>query len=247
MVLFQTAKNVDFVHVLLQVGGQDVQVVFGDVQAAVSEYLLERNHRAAHGDPFLCEGVAEAMDTSFFDTAQVAIVPQGMIAAAPGELVAVDGDEEPIVGLPLSVLQVLMEYLHDILVQRDNQGLSVLRDIHIDDAIVEVQILDFDVHQAVLADASRQKQIDNDPTAVVGKVTSPYIGLPQQALEFCIGVGFDVVLVRLWDGDFKVRDVLAAHEEPQNGLQISCVSSKRNIVDVGVVPQSDDELRHRLL
>ena len=114
MVLFQTAKNVDFVHVLLQVGGQDVQVVFGDVQAAVSEYLLERNHRAAHGDPFLCEGVAEAMDTSFFDAAQVAIVPQGMIAAASGELVAVDGDEEPIVGLSLSVLQVLMENLHDV-------------------------------------------------------------------------------------------------------------------------------------
>jgi hypothetical protein len=186
------------------------------------------------------------MDTSFFDAAQVAIVPQSMIAAASGELVAIYGDEEPIVGLSLSVLQVLMEYLHDVLIQGDYERLSVLRDIHIDDAIVEVQIPDFDVYQAVLADASRQKQIDNDPTAIVGEVTSPHIGLPQQSLEFCIGVGFDVVLVRLRDGDFKVGDVLAAHEEPQNGLQISCVSSKRNVVDVGVFPQSDDELRHRL-
>lgn len=54
------------------------------------------------------------------------------------------------------------------------------------------------------------------------------------------------MLVRLRDGDFKVRKVLASHEEPQNGLQISCVSSKRNVVDVGVFTQSDDEVGHRL-
>lgn len=55
-----------------------------------------------------------------------------------------------------------------------------------------------------------------------------------------------MVLVRLRDADFKVGKVLAADEEPQNGLQISCVSSKRNVIDVGVFPQSDDELRHCL-
>ena len=154
VVLFQTTDDVDFVHVFLQVRGQDVQVVFGDVKAAVSEYLLERNHRAAHGDPFLCEGVTEAVDSCSFDAAQVAIVPQGMIATASGELVTVGGDEEPVFHGSLSVLQVLMENLHDVLIQRDNQGLSVLRNVHIDNAVVEVQILDFDVHKAVLADAS---------------------------------------------------------------------------------------------
>ena len=74
----------------------------------MTEYLLERNHRATHGDPFLCEGVAEAMDSRSFYTAQVAVVPQGMIAAASGELVAIDGDEEPIFHGSLSVLQVLI-------------------------------------------------------------------------------------------------------------------------------------------
>ena len=154
VVLFQTADNVDFVHVLLQVRGQDVQVVFGDIEAALTEYLLERNHRAAHGDPFLCEGVTEAMDSCSFDTADVAIVPQGMIATASGELVAVGGDEEPIFEAALSVLQVLMENLHDVLIQGDNEWFSVLRDVYIDNAVVEVQILDFDVYKAVLADAS---------------------------------------------------------------------------------------------
>ena len=111
----------------------------------MSEYLLERNNRAAHGDPFLCEGVTEAVNSCSFDTADVAIVPQGMIAAASGKLVAVGGDEEPVFQAALSVLQVLMEYLHDVLIQRDNQGFSVLRDVHIDNPVVEVQILVFDV------------------------------------------------------------------------------------------------------
>ena len=152
MVLFQTADDVDFVHVLLQVRGQDVQVVFCDVETAVSEYLLEGDYRAAHGDPFLCEGVTETMDSRSFDTAQMTIVPQGMVTTASGELVAVGGDEEPILHAALSVLQVLMENLHNVFIQRDNERFSVLCDVHIDNAVVEVQVFDFDVYKAVLAD-----------------------------------------------------------------------------------------------
>ena len=67
--LFQTADDIHLLNVLLEVACQNVQVVFRNGKTTVSEYLLERNHRAAHGDPFLCEGMAEAMDSRSFDAA----------------------------------------------------------------------------------------------------------------------------------------------------------------------------------
>ena len=88
--LFQTANNIDLIHVLLQIAGQNIQIILRNGKAAVSQYLLERDHRAAHGDPFLCKGVPEAVNTGLFQPLEVAIVPQCMITAASGKLFPVD-------------------------------------------------------------------------------------------------------------------------------------------------------------
>ena len=197
MFLFQTADNVDIIHVFLQVTCQYVQVVFGNSKAAVTEYLLERDHRAAHGDPFLCKGMAETMHARFVDAPIVTIIPKCVVAAASGELFPVGGAEEPIVRVALAVFQELLEYLHNVLIQRDTQGLAVLGDRHIDNVVVKIQVFDLDIDHAVLTDASREQEIHNHPTAVCGKVAAADIGLFQQLFEFCIGVCFDRLLVRL--------------------------------------------------
>ena len=94
--LFQTADDIHFLNVLLEVACQNVQVVFRNGKATVSEYLLERDHGTAHGCPFLCEGVAEAVNARLFQAPFVAVVPNGVIATASGQLLAIDGTEQPV-------------------------------------------------------------------------------------------------------------------------------------------------------
>ena len=94
--LLQTTDDVHPVYVLFQVAGKDVQIVFCNGKATVSEYLLERDHGTAHCSPFLCEGVAEPMNPRLFQAPFVAVVPNGVIATAAGQLLAIDGTEKPV-------------------------------------------------------------------------------------------------------------------------------------------------------
>ena len=94
--LFQTADDIHFLNVLLEVACQNVQVVFRNGKATVSEYLLERDHGTAHCSPFLCEGVAEPMNPRLFQAPFVAVVPNCVITTASGKLLSIDRTEQPI-------------------------------------------------------------------------------------------------------------------------------------------------------
>lgn len=97
---FQTPQDVHRIHFLFQITGQEVDVVFRDSKAAVTEYLLERHHGTAHQHPLFGEGMPEAVNAGLLQAPLVAIVPDGMIIAASGELFAVDGAEQPILSFP---------------------------------------------------------------------------------------------------------------------------------------------------
>ena len=126
---------------------------------------------------FFCKGMAETMHTRFVNTPIVTIIPKCVVTAASGELFPIGGAEEPIVRVALAVFQELLEYLHNVLIQRDNQGLAVLGDRHIDNVVVKIQVFDLDIDHAVLTDTSREQEIHNHPTAVCGKVAATDIGL----------------------------------------------------------------------
>ena len=166
MFLFQTADDIHLLNVLLDVAGQHVQIVLRDGKATVSEYLLESNHRTAHGCPLLCECMPEPMNASLLQSPFVAVVPNGMITTASGELLSIDRTEKPIFLPPSTVLEIFLKDFDDVLIQRDNQWLAVLRGIHIDHGVIKIHVSDFDIHQTVLPDASREKKIDNHPTAI---------------------------------------------------------------------------------
>ena len=102
--LFQTADDIHLLNVLLEVACQDIQVVLCDCQRTMTEYLLERDHRAAHGCPLLCECMPEPMDTRLFQSPFVAVVPNGVIATATGELFAIDGTEKPVLRPATTIL-----------------------------------------------------------------------------------------------------------------------------------------------
>jgi len=196
--LFQTADDIHFLNVLLEVACQNVQVVFRNGKATVSEYLLESDHRTAHCRPFLSECMPEAMNARLFQSPFMAVVPNGMITTASGELLAIDRAEKPIFHPSPTVLKVFLKDFDDVLIQRDNQWLAVLRGIHIDHGVIKIHVSGFDIHQTVLPDASREKKIDNHPTAIGGEDTLADIGLFQQFPQFIVRIGLDGSLVWFW-------------------------------------------------
>ena len=97
-----------------------------------------------------------------------------------------------------------MNDLHNVLIQGDNQGLAVLCCIDIDHGVVKIHIPNFDIHQTVLADASREQKVDNHPTAVGREDTLADIGLFQEFAQFIVRVGLDGSLVCLFMEEMEV-------------------------------------------
>ena len=106
--LFQTADDIHFLNVLLEVACQNVQVVFRNGKATVSEYLLESDHRTAHCRPLLSECMPEAMNARLFQSPFMAVVPNGMITTASGELLAIDRAEKPVLHATAPVLEIFL-------------------------------------------------------------------------------------------------------------------------------------------
>ena len=106
--LFQTSDDIHLFNVLLEVACQNIQVVFRNGKATVSEYLLESDHRTAHCRPLLSECMPEPMDTCLLQPSFVAVVPNRMVATASGELFPIDRAEKPIFHTPATILEVFL-------------------------------------------------------------------------------------------------------------------------------------------
>ena len=127
-----------------------------------------------------------------------------------------------------------------------SQGLPVFRDVYIDNVVIEVHIPDSDIYQTILTDTSREQKADNSPTAIGGKGAAMNIGLLQELPQFGIGVCFDWVAVGFWNVNFKTGEILALHKEAHKNLQIPCVCTHGNFVQIRIIPQFDDEIGHGL-
>ena len=72
----------------------------------------------------------------------------------------------------------------------------------------------------------------------------PNVGLFQQPLQFCVGVCFDSFLVRFWNLNLKIGQIFALHKEAHERFQIPRIRSHRNIIQIGVIPQRNNKVRH---
>lgn len=84
-------------------------------------------------------------------------------------------------------------------------------------------------------------------TPIGGEDTLADIGLFQKFLQFIVRIGLNGGFVCLWQLDFKVGNIPAFHKKPHQRFQISCVGSHRNLIQIGVIPQSNVKLLHYLL
>ena len=148
--LFQASENVHLVHVLFQIARQNIQIVLCDGKTAMTEYLLERDHRTAHDRPFLRKGMTEPVNACLLQSPCVAIVPDGMIATASRQLLSVDGTEQPVIFISSAIVQILLEDFENVFIHGDNQRLAVLCGIDIDNRVIKVYVFNLDIDQTVL-------------------------------------------------------------------------------------------------
>ena len=196
--LFQASENVHLVHVLFQIARQNIQIVLRDCKTAMTEYLLERDHRTAHDRPFLRKGMTEPVNACLLQSPFVAIVPDGVIATASRQLLSVDGTEQPVIFISSAIVQILLENFENVFVQRDNQRLAVLCGIDIDNRVIKVYVFNLDIDQTVLPNAGRKQEVDNHPTAIRREDALVDIRLSQELAQFFIRVCLDRRFVRFW-------------------------------------------------
>ena len=118
----------------------------------------------------LCEGMAVAVDACGLHASTLVVLIEHMIAGAFRELLPEDVAEEKVaVTFMLSVFQVLGEDIDHSMIERYDQGLSVLRDVDVHHVIIEIEVFDLNVHKASLSDSCAEKEIRHHPALIFGK------------------------------------------------------------------------------
>ena len=84
-----------------------------------------------------------------------------------------------IIRLILPILQILRQDIYHRPIERNDQRLSVLCDVDVRDVIIEVEVLDLNVHKTALSDACAKEEICHHPALIFGKGAFLDIGFLQ--------------------------------------------------------------------
>ena len=118
----------------------------------------------------LCKGMTVAVDACGLHASTLVVFVEHMIARAFRELLTEDvAEKEIVVRFMLSVFQVLGEDIDHSSIERNDQRLSVLRDVDVDDVVIKIEVLDLNVHQTSLSDTRAEKEVRHHPALVFGK------------------------------------------------------------------------------
>ena len=120
------------------------------------------------------------MDACGLHASTLVVFVEHMIARAFRELLTEDvAEKEIVVRFMLSVFQVLGEDIDHSSIERNDQRLSVLRDVDVDDVVIKIEVLDLNVHQTSLSDTRAEKEVRHHPALVFGKGAFPDVRLLQ--------------------------------------------------------------------
>ena len=130
----------------------------------------------------------------------------------------------------LSVFQVLGEDIDHSMIERYDQRLSILRDIDIYHVIIEIEVLDLNVHKASLPDSCTEKEIRHHPALVFGKRAFLDIGLLQKQLQLLLVIGFNVAFIDLDCLHLEVRQPAFVHKEMEGCYKIPKIGIDADVV-----------------
>ena len=94
----------------------------------------------------LCKGMAVAVDACGLHASTFVVLIEHMIASAFRELLTEDvAEEEVVVRFMLSVFEVLGEDTRHRSIERNDQRLSVLRDVDVHHVVIKIEVFDLNV------------------------------------------------------------------------------------------------------
>ena len=130
-----------------------------------------------------CKGMAVAVDACGLHPSTFVIFIEHMIACTFRELLTEDvTEEEVVIRFMLSVFQILGEDIDHSTIERHDQRLSVLRNVDVHHVVIEIEVLDLNVHEAPLSNSCAEKEIRHHPALVFGEGAFLDVGLLQQQL-----------------------------------------------------------------
>ena len=179
----------------------------------------------------LCKGMTVAVDACGLHASTLVVFVEHMIARAFRELLTEDvAEKEIVVRFMLSVFQVLGEDIDHSSIERNDQRLSVLRDVDVDDVVIKIEVFDLNVHKASLPDPCTEKEIRHHPTLILGKRAFLDIGLLQKQLQFILVIGFDMAFIDLDRLHLEVGKIAFVHKEMQGCDEISQIRINTDVV-----------------
>ena len=111
-----------------------------------------------------------------------------------------------------------------------DERLSVLRDVNVHHVIIKIEVLDLNVHQAPLSDASAKKEIRHHPALVFGEGAFLDIGFLQKQLQFSLIIGLNMAFIDLDRLHLEVWNITLVHKEMQGRDQISKIGIDADVV-----------------
>ena len=69
----------------------------------------------------------------------------------------------------LSVFEVLGEDIDHRSIERNDQRLSVLRDVDVHHVVIKIEVFDLNVHKASLSDSCTEKEVRHYPALIFSK------------------------------------------------------------------------------
>ena len=171
------------------------------------------------------------MDACGLHASPFVIFIEHMIAGAFRELLTEDvAEEEIIVAFMLSVFQVLGEDIDHRSIERHDQRLSVLRNVDVHHIVIEIEVLDLNMHKTSLSDTRAEKEIRHHPTLIFGKGAFLDVWLLQKQLQFILVIGFDMAFIDLDRLHLEVGKIAFVHKEMQGCDEISQIRINTDVV-----------------
>ena len=178
--------------------------------------------------------MAVAVDACGLHTSALVVFIEHMITRTFRELLTEDvAEEEVVIAFMLSVFQILGEDIDHCSIKRHDQRLSVLRNVDVHHVVIEIEILDLNVHEAPLSNSCAEKEVRHSPALIFSKGAFLDVRFLQKQLQLRVGIGFDMVFINLYGLHLEMRNIALIHKEVQGSDQISQIGINTDVIMQG--------------
>ena len=121
----------------------------------------------------------------------------------------------------LPIFQIFGEDIDHRSIEWYDQRLSVFRNVDVHHIVIEIEVLDLNMHKTSLSDTRAEKEIRHHPALIFCKGAFFDVWFLQKQLQLILVIGFNWALVRLDCLHLEVWQIALIHKEMQGRYEIS--------------------------